>query len=622
VVDNETEAALLAQTGNKTNAKTLVEERPTPPTIAVVINGKKVRGIIDCGSQVTIISHDVLKALGLKIDGPSGKALVGVDGKITTPLGVAKDLPIHVGGLDLPWSTLVVASNAYQLVLGWDWQKHFRTQLDAHNMTFSIRKKRDCIVVAMTDGLPKTPDNDDEELVLEPREMEKVISLYAVPIEDMQPSDVSVWTESSPQIAETNELFANPWAKMVSPPKEVYEPQKETLVPAPVAQEPNKPSEKKVTFKPTPPPPTYCMEVSRYLQMPRLRQPIVVERPTYTFPHDCGSKYVGDSPHVAGSLACWDCKQVMDLQKLYLKNGVVHICGNCPVCEDIPYIPEGVMALAIPQRPPTPPVDDRPPVAPPVRAPAPTPRPTPSPQPAPAPSPVRESRAGQRKCRNTMKTTGCGQWKPMSEFLSGSKRCAACRQAEIDRRHNEKMDRPATCYICGKPSTVLHMTTNGLAPGRFFCSAECSKAINVQHYHRTHNVTWDEAVYRIFSRSRKHLHWNTFDMVCANLQSQVFRPGFNQEYVEWISAEQEETQLRNTSSADAFWSIVEAQQDPHSSDPVQRAMSWADQMEFFLIGSDPMAPQRPLSPPPFAHITEEEPLVIDVSSEGEDYPDF
>ena len=166
------------------------------------------------------------------------------------------------------------------------------------------------------------------------------------------------------------------------------------------------------------------------------------------------------------------------------------------------------------------------------------------------------------------------------------------------------------------------MTTNGLAPGRFFCSAECSKAINVQHYHRTHNVTWDEAVYRIFSRSRKYLHWNTFDTVCANLQSQVFRPGFNQEYVEWTSAEQEETQLQNTSAADAFWSIVEAQHDPHSSDPVQRAMSWADQMEFFLIGLDPMAPQRSLSPPPFAHITEEDPLVIEVSSEEDDYPDF
>ena len=237
VVDNLADAALLAQTGNKTDAS---KPRPTPPTIKVVIGGKKLNGIIDCGSQVTIISQEVLKALGLKIDAPSSKALIGVDGKVTTPLGIIKQLPIHVGGLDLPWDTLVVASNAYQLVLGWDWQKHFRIQLDAHNMNLSIRKKRDKIVVAMTDGLPRSQDGDndeDEELVLEPREMDKVISLYAAPVEDLQPSDVSVWTGYSPQSAETDELLANPWATMTSPPTEFYEQLKEIITPVPVAQE-------------------------------------------------------------------------------------------------------------------------------------------------------------------------------------------------------------------------------------------------------------------------------------------------------------------------------------------------------------------------------------------------
>ena len=111
-------------------------------------------------------------------------------------------------------------------------------------------------------------------------------------------------------------------------------------------------------------------------------------------------------------------------------------------------------------------------------------------------------------------------------------------------------------------------------------------------------------------------------MVCTNLEQQVFHPGFDQEYVEWTSAKQEEVQLRNVSEEDAFWSIVVTNQDPNSSDPMQHAVSWADQTEFYLQGLDPMAPQRPPSPLPFAHITELEPLVIDLSSEGEENPDF
>jgi hypothetical protein len=77
-------------------------------------------------------------------------------------------------------------------------------------------------------------------------------------------------------------------------------------------------------------------------------------------------------------------------------------------------------------------------------------------------------------------------------------------------------------------------------------------------------------------------------MVCTNLKWHVFHPGFNQE---WTSAKQEEVQLQNTSEEDAFWSIVITNQDPHSSDPVQRAVSWADQMEFYLQGLDLTASQ-------------------------------
>ena len=102
--------------------------------------------------------------------------------------------------------------------------------------------------------------------MLEPRKMDKVISLYAAPIEDLQPSDVSVWTEHSPQLAETDKLFTNPWAAMTSPPTKFYKLLKEIIAPVPVTQEPRTPPPaQEVEPKPTTPPPTYCMEVTRYL---------------------------------------------------------------------------------------------------------------------------------------------------------------------------------------------------------------------------------------------------------------------------------------------------------------------------------------------------------------------
>ena len=114
----------------------------TVATVPILINDLVFEdGIIDTGATNTMISQSAARQLNLmdQIE-PSRLRYSCADGKMSTPWGIIRKLPVGVEGLVIPIDVFVSGATSYDVLLGTDWltQAHAEISFAKQEMSFRI----------------------------------------------------------------------------------------------------------------------------------------------------------------------------------------------------------------------------------------------------------------------------------------------------------------------------------------------------------------------------------------------------------------------------------------------------------------------------------------------------
>ena len=90
----------------------------TPVKCNIKIRNKSYSAIIDSSASISMISYQIVKELGLKIDTCSSSLIVSATGPSIRPLEIIKDLSIEIKGITIPIDIKVIDATSYSLLLG------------------------------------------------------------------------------------------------------------------------------------------------------------------------------------------------------------------------------------------------------------------------------------------------------------------------------------------------------------------------------------------------------------------------------------------------------------------------------------------------------------------------
>ncbi|CAI2198547.1 16999_t:CDS:1, partial [Funneliformis geosporum] len=91
---------------------------------------RKTNVMIDTGAIRNAVSKSFLDEIGLEIDGPPDRTLIGISGKITTLLGVIYQLPIKINTIIWKIEAAVMNSEAYSVILENEWVIQVNAKID------------------------------------------------------------------------------------------------------------------------------------------------------------------------------------------------------------------------------------------------------------------------------------------------------------------------------------------------------------------------------------------------------------------------------------------------------------------------------------------------------------
>ena len=106
----------------------------------VTVLGIPFEAIIDTGASDTVVSHSVVRKLGLmdKLE-HSDVTFVSANGRTETPMGILKELPIGVGNLRLPIDAMVTAADSYNVLVGNDYLRMAQADICLSSNTLRVR---------------------------------------------------------------------------------------------------------------------------------------------------------------------------------------------------------------------------------------------------------------------------------------------------------------------------------------------------------------------------------------------------------------------------------------------------------------------------------------------------
>src|SRR5260363_303306 len=150
--------------------QTTQNQTPTYTTLVkcnIKLQGKPYHAVIDSGAAVSMISHQFVKELGLKIEAPSTSLIVSAAGSSVRPLGIIKNLPIEIEGTTIPLDVEVMNATSYSLLLGNDWSQKVDASYNWKNKAYTLRWNKKKIHVPTTyennQPLPTQPTLTDEK---------------------------------------------------------------------------------------------------------------------------------------------------------------------------------------------------------------------------------------------------------------------------------------------------------------------------------------------------------------------------------------------------------------------------------------------------------------------------
>jgi len=136
------------------------------------LNDQLITVIIDTGAATSIISKKLMKKYDYKIDQPSNLIIVTANGSRVRSLGQISALPLEVKRQEIPTPVQVLESTDEILILGSDWLKRFRANVDYDHDILSIRTKGQLIKVPFSATrvnrfsvqIPQDEEYEEEEI--------------------------------------------------------------------------------------------------------------------------------------------------------------------------------------------------------------------------------------------------------------------------------------------------------------------------------------------------------------------------------------------------------------------------------------------------------------------------
>src|SRR6201988_1087144 len=170
-------AAYLYEEAKKTDL--LPISHTTPVKCNIRLRNRPYQAIIDSGAAISMIAHQTVKELDLKIEQASTSLIVTATGTSTRPLGIIRDLPVEIEGVTIPITVEVVPATSYSLLLGNDWSKKVGASYNWNNSCYSFKWKNKKISVPTTyesnHPLPAQPT------ITNPKELELFEQEYLTP---------------------------------------------------------------------------------------------------------------------------------------------------------------------------------------------------------------------------------------------------------------------------------------------------------------------------------------------------------------------------------------------------------------------------------------------------------
>ena len=106
----------------------------------VTVCGSPFEAIIDTGASDTVLSHTVVRKLGLMdMMEQSDMSFLTAGGHVEVPMGVLRDLPIGLGSLSLPVDAMVTPANSYNVLVGNDFLRMAAADICLSNNTLKLR---------------------------------------------------------------------------------------------------------------------------------------------------------------------------------------------------------------------------------------------------------------------------------------------------------------------------------------------------------------------------------------------------------------------------------------------------------------------------------------------------
>jgi len=118
--------------------------------------------IIDTGAAVSAITRGLMKELGYKINQSSNVKIINANGVKTRSLGKISDMELTVSGIDTRVTVEVIESEDSTLILGNDWLKKVKAQIDMNKGKVSIKGVNGFVDIPIEFSTGKE-ENDDKE---------------------------------------------------------------------------------------------------------------------------------------------------------------------------------------------------------------------------------------------------------------------------------------------------------------------------------------------------------------------------------------------------------------------------------------------------------------------------
>ena len=134
------------------------EEKFSPVTCEINIQGVDTEAIIDTGAGVTVITKGMMENLPYEIDEPSNINLVDFGKGKFRSLGRIRDMDFFIGDTKTEATVDVVDLPHKILILGTDWIKKNRALIDCDEELLILKRSRGNVEIPI-----KLLENEDEE---------------------------------------------------------------------------------------------------------------------------------------------------------------------------------------------------------------------------------------------------------------------------------------------------------------------------------------------------------------------------------------------------------------------------------------------------------------------------